>query len=481
MSQVSEIGQDLEPTKLTPPVIAIIGGGFCGVLVAVHLLRKAHIPLTIRLIESRPFLGRGIAYGTEILGHLLNVPAGKMSAFPDEPEHFLRWLEKQEDLLALWEDNSLNPGSFVPRKFYGMYGEFLLKEAIKNSPSGVTFEWIKDEAIGIQSQGNCGVITLKKEGNISAQKIVLALGNFPPSNPPTVDPTFYEDHQHYIGYPWSSNVFHGIQPDDNILLIGSGLTMIDLAISLQDQAHQGKIYVVSRHGLLPHSHQLTQVYPPLSLINSEPLTVLNLLRQIRQEIEKAASQGINWRSVIDGIRPETQTLWKGLSLPEKRRFLRHLRPYWEVHRHRAASQITAIIQELLERQQLEIYAGRVVRYQFDQTGEGIDVFIKKRQDDQFMSLRVNRVINCTGSECNYRLFKTPLIVQLLEQGLIEPDELNLGLKVSENGALIDSQGMISSILYTLGSSQKGTLWETTAIPEIRQQAVRLSQQLLDSF
>lgn len=478
MSQLSEIWQPLRGVFFPKRTIAIVGGGFSGVLLATQLLKHSSTiaPLEIKLIESKSVLGRGVAYSTDMSCHVLNVPAGKMSAFPDEPDHFFNWLEKQEDLLKELGDESLNPGTFVPRKIYGIYGQAILEDAIGNAPPHVTFEWIKEDAIDISPQGDNNEITLTNGDKIIADKIVLALGNFPPSNPTIDDPSFYQDREHYISYPWGVHVFDSIKPDENILLIGSGLTMVDIAIGLKSQNHQGKIYVVSRHGFLPQSHQVTLPYHGLTLRKITPLSIRNLLRQVRQIIKEAETQGINWRGVIDAIRPETQVLWQSLSLEEKRRFLRHLRPYWEIHRHRVAPKIFGLLQEILNSHQLQVIAGKVQK--FSVTPRGVDVFVKPRHSENLTCLTVNRVINCTGSECDYRQFQHPLIVNLRDRGLIRPDSLNLGLDVASNGALIGEDGVVSSWLYTLGSPRKGCLWETTAIPEIRQHAIALSQELL---
>lgn len=488
MSQVSEIWQPLRGVFFPKRTIAIVGGGFSGVLVATQLLKHSSMiafqavrstiaPIEIKLIESKSVLGRGVAYSTDISCHVLNVPAGKMSAFPDEPDHFFNWLEKREDLLKELGDESLTPGTFVPRKIYGIYGQAILEDAIRNAAPHVTFEWIKEDAIDISPQGENNEITLSNGEKMIAEKIVLALGNFPPANPTIEDPSFYQDQEHYISYPWGAHVFDSIKPDENILLIGSGLTMVDVAIGLKAKNYQGQIYVVSRHGFLPQSHQTSPPYPGLHLTKITPLSIRNLLRQVRQIIKQAETQGINLRGVIDAIRPETQVLWQSLSLEEKRRFLRHLRPYWEIHRHRVAPKIFGLLQEMLNSHQLQVIAGKVQK--FAVTPKGVDVFVKPRysNNDEFTRFTVNRVINCTGSECDYRQFKHPLIVNLRDRGLIRPDSLNLGLDVASNGALIGEKGVVSSGLYTLGSPCKGCLWETTAIPEIRQQAIALSQEV----
>lgn len=210
-----------------------------------------------------------------------------------------------------------------------------------------------------------------------------------------------------------------------------------------------------------------------------PRTTRLLVRRVRQEVESAIAQGQNWRAAIDSIRPLTQQLWQALPLEEQRRFLRHVRPYWEVYRHRVAPEVAASVTELLQSKQLAVYAGRIQAFQEDE--QGVDVVLLWRHSTKSQILRVARVINCTGPECDYRKSQHQLIVNLCSSGLIHPDILGLGLDVAPNGALLNSQGVASQFLYTLGSPRKGSLWETTAVAEIRVQAIALAKELSRSL
>jgi uncharacterized NAD(P)/FAD-binding protein YdhS len=252
--------------------------------------------------------------------------------------------------------------------------------------------------------------------------------------------------------------------------------MLDRAIALHQTGHAGKIYAISRHGLMPQGHRATSPYPVFLDISQEHNNIRILVRQVRQVVRAAISQGYDWRAVIDALRPLTQTIWKTLPLEEKQRFLRHIRPYWEVHRHRVAPNMADAITSMRDCGQLSVYAGRVLAYSEDR--EGVDVCVRKRHSPEPITIRVGKVINCTGPECDYRKFQDPLIANLLLSGLVRPDPLVLGLDVAANGALIDTEGKASQFLFTLGSPQKGYLWETTAVPEIRQQAAAIAQELL---
>lgn len=455
-----------------PATIAIIGGGFSGSMVAVHLLKNAVSPLRIKLIERRPVIGEGIAYSTNWDCHLLNVPAGRMSAFADHPEHFWHWLQARESEIG----KKFSQDDFVPRKLYGDYVKSILAEAEAEANKGVSLERLTDEAIALETTTERATIHLSNGKSLEADRVVLAVGNFPPADPPVADPSFYQS-QRYLRFWSAPSLLSSITVDEAILIIGSGLTAIDAILALERQGHQGKIYVVSRRGLLPQAHQPTTAYPPLFESEPLPTTVRSLVRRIRQEVKSAEIRGDNWQSIINSLRPHIQLIWHSLAIAEKQRFLRHVKPYWESHRHRVHSAIARQIEQKVAAGQLHLLAGRIQAYNED--AEGVNVLIRDRCSNSNTNLRVGAVINCTGSQCNYRRLQHPLIKNLLNSGLIKPDPLNLGLDVADNGALINVGGETSNLLFTLGSPQKGCLWETTAVSEIRQQAQTLAQQLVD--
>jgi uncharacterized NAD(P)/FAD-binding protein YdhS len=454
-----------------PPTIAIIGGGFSGCMVAVHLLRSATVPITVKLIERDPAAGLGVAYGTREDCHWLNVPASKMSAFPDDAGHFLHWLKSHGDPL-------LAADSFVPRKRYGAYLQAILQEAEAEAPRLARLERLQDEAIALLPDQEGSRIQLRSGRTLHVNRIVLAVGHFPPSDPVVADSSFYRNSR-YRSDPWSPAALRDIDPLDSVLLIGSGLTAVDLVLALQARSYQGVIHLISRHGLLPQSHRLSAPYPPFLAIADVSSTLRVLMRRIRQEIDLAARQGYDWRAVIDALRPQTPVLWQALTPVEKQRFLRHLRPYWDNHRHRIAPEVAATIDRLQQSGQLQVHAGCIRSY--NERDEGIDVSYKPRHQPELHALWVNWVINCTGPECNYRKLPHPLMVNLLATGLARPDALALGLEVDANGALVSATGVTSRQFYTLGPPQKGRLWETIAVPELREQAQSLARHLLQSL
>lgn len=450
------------------PAIAIIGGGYSGLMVAVHLLLSANSPLTIKLIERRPVIGQGIAYGTDLDSHLLNVPAGKISSFADEPDHFLSWLQNQNI-------PSVQADTFVPRKLYSQYIQGILNQAEASAAAGVRLERFHDEAVSLKTTAESVRIGLKSGEVLEVERVVLALGNLPAANPPIQDPSFYES-KRYVSWVWSTKWLTNLSANDPIVLIGAGLTAFDVVVALRQQGHQGKIHIVSRRGLLSQSHKSTEPYHSFLKAEQAPENIRALVRLVRQEIKRAKALGYDWRAVIDALRSENQKIWQSLSLTEKRRFLRHVRTYWDIHRHRTAPEIAQIITELIDAQQVVIHAGRILAYQED--AEGVNVFIRPRGKGETEILQAALVINCTGSQYDYRKYPHPLTQELLKSGLITPHPLNLGLKVAANGALVDAKGNVSQQLYTLGPPQIGELWETTAVPNIREQAKVLAEELL---
>ncbi|MGH8471985.1 MAG: FAD/NAD(P)-binding protein, partial [Gammaproteobacteria bacterium] len=439
--------------------IAIVGAGFSGTLVAAHLLRQAEGPLTVRLIERAPNqFGRGVAYSTIRDCHFLNVPAAKMSAFPDDAEHFLRWAMAREQSLVdpPWLTVT-TPASFLPRRVYGDYLSGVLDAAECAAPAGVRLERKTGEAVGL-GLVPCGVSLRMADGErVEAQRVVLALGNFHPGDPNVADRSFYASDR-YHGDPWGPEVLAALMETRSCLAIGSGLTMADWAITLSETGYRGTLHVLSRRGVWPKMHRPAAPVDFSIGADISPRAVRAWLRQIRQYIR---SQGCDWRAAIDALRPTTQDLWASLALPEQRRFLRHLRPYWDCHRHRLAPAVGEHLQALAESGQLVRHVGRIMGYQ--ESERDVAVRIKRRGLEEVTTLRVDAVVNCSGCESDYRKLESPLINDLLNQGLGHPDPLGLGLATGANGALIDAAGCASRHLYTLGPPEKGMLWETTAV------------------
>jgi uncharacterized NAD(P)/FAD-binding protein YdhS len=325
----------------------------------------------------------------------------------------------------------------------------------------------------VDRAGNRAQVNLRSGRTLLADKVVLALGHFPPGD--LRFPGKPAQSRHYVANPWTNRAIGDLASNQSVLLVGSGLTSVDVVLSLRKHGFRGTIHIVSRRGLLPQVHKAISPWPSF-LDEKSPKTARALLRLIRAQVEAAERLGGDWRSVIDSLRPFTQDIWRSLPRPDQQRFLRHLRPYWDVHRHRIASEIGTLLAAETMTGRIQTHKGRITKYLEDI--DGVDVTYRERKTGEPKRLYVNRVINCTGPEGDYRKVGHALLTNLLQRKMVRPDPLFLGLDVASDGALIDADGVASDILYTLGPVRKGGLWETIAVPEIRVQASELAALLL---
>ncbi len=461
--------------------LVIIGGGFSGTALAINLLRC--IPwLEIGIVDNGARPGQGVAYSTKNESHLLNVPAENMSAVPQDAAHFLEWTRANYDPAA-------EGGSFLPREVYGRYLESLWKQGARENPGKVSR--LQDEAIFLTQKSSHVEVHLKSGTELRAERVVLATGNFPALDP-QIDGLFpagakgippVAASNRYISSAWSNSpgsksALEDLHSSSPVLLIGSGLTSVDVALALESKGFRGTIHMVSRHGLIPSAHRSTDSW--FGYWNhSSPTTAMGLLRLVRLNIRNAAAIGVDWRGVIDALRPVTQEIWMTLDHAERRRFLRHVRSYWEAHRHRVAPQVGSVISRMIASGRLQVHAGRITKY--SETGASAEVTFRRRKDGIFQQLVVDRVINCTGPASDYRKVNDPLISSLFIQGLSRPDPTFLGLNVDSDGALLDAGGNPSKSLFVIGPARKGFAFETTAVPEIRAQAVQIARLLAQAL
>ena len=458
------------------PSVAIIGAGFTGSLLAVHLLRQARAPVTIDIIDKRKGLGRGLAYATDNVSHLLNVRAGNMSAFPDAPAHFVDWLSRIKGAAATEGVAGDSGYAFVPRRLYGAYLGEQLDAAVAGAGHGSRCRAHAASVIDVDRAGSAFTLRLNTGEKLQADTVALCLGNFPPRLPCEL-PADVGPHQ-VVADPWAEAALAGIPHDAAVLILGTGLTTVDVVLSLLDQGHTGPITALSRRGLLPHRH--TNAAPYRDFLGDRgglPTTTTAILRALRSEARAAAAQGDNWRSVVDAARPYLLRLWDGLSLAERRRFLRHARPYWEIHRHRMAPDVAARISAARERGQLKIRAGRVKEIR--RTGDTLLAAFHPRAANTLLHIKAGVLINCAGPETNFALIEDPLVTALLERGLIRPDPLGLGIETTPDGEVIGADGRAVRGLLALGPIARGAYWEMTAVPELRCLCAAAGKRLAD--
>jgi len=438
--------------------VVIVGSGASGTLVAANLRRRCS-PARIAIVERSGSFYRGIAYSTRSPHHLLNVRAGRMSAFASEPDHFLDWLRARTAGAADAAE------AFVPRALYGSY----LQSLIDPSIVPILGEVDRIEPV----EGGCR-LALTDGGVLEARFAVLALGNRQPSNLPVPDGGLYSSDR-YRGSLWVDPRLAELHAGEEVLILGTGLSMVDTVLSLLDAGHEGTIHLISRHGLLPLSHG---THPPRPLQLPLSPTLRELIRRLRAAAAERIAAGAGWEEVVDALRPDAARQWALFSLADRRRFLRHARAHWDVHRHRIAPQIGRRLRELQEVGRLRIHAGRVRG--FAPGPAGVEVRFQPRGQRTVEKLVVDQVFNCTGPGAPAAA-KEPLLQDLLARGLARLDPQGLGLETDGQGALVDGGGRPSTRLFTLGPLRLGELWETVAIPEIRVQAAALAERIVDAL
>jgi uncharacterized NAD(P)/FAD-binding protein YdhS len=446
--------------------IAIVGAGLCGRLVALQLLRQASSSVGIRLIDRADERSMGPAYSLDADDLLLNVPAARMGAFPDDHEHFLKWAQQRGIHAGPWD--------FLPRRLYRDYVFDLIRQARQERPNGPQFEHVRADVTDIEVAGDRAALHCVSAATVIADKAVLALGNFPPRDPHVAHSAALESPR-YVRNAWESDVLDAVPHRETVFLIGTGQTMVDIAITLHARGHEGRIVGISRHGALPLAHRGFDSYPPFLDELSECTRLLHMFRTVRAHLRRAEAAGIDPRAVIDSLRPGTQSLWLRLPDAEKRRFLRHVFRHWEIIRSRLPPQSRALIDAMHASGQLEIVAGRI-RDLVD-NGATIEVHYTRRAGGAIEVERAALVVNCIGPETDYERIDDALVKNLLRRGLIRKGPADLGIDTLPGGAIIGRDGSASSTLYTLGSTMKGVLWEVLAVPDIRVQAPRLASRL----
>jgi uncharacterized NAD(P)/FAD-binding protein YdhS len=368
--------------------IAIIGAGLSGRLLALNLLRFASSDdaVSVRMLDRGDERYMGPAYSYEADYLLLNVPAGRMGAFPEDPEHFLTWNR----------DGGVHAGpcDFLPRRLYRDYILALVREALQARAGGTTFEHVRGEVTDIDTEGGGATIHVKDKGPIVVDKAVLALGNFPPRHPPIENRSALES-ERYIRNPWDPGVLDCLSQRDTVFLIGTGQTTVDLAMALHRRAHEGRIIALSRRGLLPLAHSGFEPYESFFEEIKESKTIL----------DRAEFMGIDKRAVIDSLRPGTQTIWSGLVADEKRRFLRHLFRYWEIIRSRIPPESKAIIDTMCASGQLDVFAGRIRDLAESEAAMEVHYVPRGRTRQEVATAAL--VINCIGPESDYRKIDHP--------------------------------------------------------------------------
>ncbi len=446
--------------------IAIVGGGAAGTLAAIQLLRQATGPLRIAMFEPAPQPGRGVAYATTRAEHLLNVPAARMSALPDRPDDFLQWYAAQPEQAAH------APGSlaarFAARRDYARYLAARLQQARDASPASLAVLPWRITALDRDTAGGHWRLHAQ-DGAAGAARVLLAVGNAP--RPLPVRGAGALPRPARID-AWDYQAVAAIDPAARVCIAGTGLSMVDVLLTLAGNGHRGPVHLLSRHGLLPLAHAEGHALDDAFAV--EPLHALGprqRLAQVRRAVRDAAMRGLPWQAVMERLRPHGQALWRSLTPAGQRRFLRHGARYWDIHRHRIAPEAGALLQAWLAAGRLQVHRARL---ELAVAGQRCVQLTARAGGGQRLVFEVDHVVNATGLELRVQAMGNPLLEQLLGEGHARPGAHGIGLDSDTDGRLLDAAGHARDDLRVMGSLRIGEAWETIAVPELRLQAAAVA-------
>jgi uncharacterized NAD(P)/FAD-binding protein YdhS len=441
--------------------VVVVGAGASGALATIRLLKESsgsRQPIRLALVTSGAEIGRGPAYATMCDTHLLNVPAGKMSADPDDPDGFRDWL--------LARGRQTSQLDFVPRWIFGAYLGDQVAAAAKTYADTASVDRIADRVVGVFPVPGGMMVELAGGECLRARQVVLALGSFGPNRDWV--PDALRDSPLLIDNPWDFGRLREVPRHADVLLVGTGLTMCDVAVSVC--RGERTVYAISRSGLLPHPHTT-----PLSGELEMAMPAATSLRGVRQVILRHVVSSVratgDWRPAMDGVRPFTARIWQRFSDHDRADFLANYQRIWESHRHRIPPPTADALAIAVETGELEVNAAEIAAASPER--DRVRVWLSNGR-----KLDVGAVVNCAGPEYDVRRIDDPLVRQLTQTGLVRPGPQLLGMDTTDEGQLIGADGRATRPLWTIGSLRRGNLWETTAIPEIRTQAANLARQLV---
>lgn len=458
--------------------VAIIGGGFSGVATAIQLLRRSHPGrLEVFLIEKSSRIGGGLAYGSDRGTDLLNVPAEKMSVLPNEPEHFVNWLRRTTRL------NPREEVHFAPRFQYRNYLTDSLDEAASRWPTRNHLHRIENEVIDLQRNVDpeSWTLTLADQSELSADVVVLAVGWQGHRKLPQFTPGI-ENAEGFINQSWRTQALRQVDPDQRVLIVGTGLSMFDTVLDLEARSHRGQVLAISRRGLMPHPHAPNGRHhfsPDLAewLTTPETGRLPRKLRRLREELRTLRNRNLNWRALVAALRPLSPQIWQSWSVAEKFRFQQHYATLWDIHRHRCPPQTWSRVQAWIDVGRLEVLAARIQSIQRVPAGFEVRWLPRGAPKTAEYKATFQVIVNCLGPSSELGSSQQPLIRQLFKRGTIAPDSSSIGIDCTENLQVISRRGNPLRALYIVGPLLRGRFGEATAVPELRQHASLAASQI----
>jgi uncharacterized NAD(P)/FAD-binding protein YdhS len=457
--------------------ILIIGGGLSGSMLAAQLLRLPG-KRRILIIEPRSELGRGEAYSATELGHTLNGNAARMSVDPDNADDLTQWLtqfiaeggwpESDEQHVPIAE-------LFPPRGIFGLYVQQRLAEAqLVGASHGSTVEHVRGEVADLEVKEQGVVVSLADGQSLLGRFAVLATGMYAASRTPQRQSSGLNA---AAVDPWDVSAMQQLDPQARVLIIGSGLTMVDAVVSLQQAGHRGPVDIFSRHGLLPHVRRQPPAWADFLGEDPSIRSPRQLVRKLREQCALAVANGIDWQAPLDTVRANIGRLWNQATDVQRRQFVRHVRPWWESHHHRSPPLSAALLAQLIEEGRVTIQAASLQALEILPSGQ-LQIQIRRRGQTQPSTVIGDALINSTGIEYDWRRVDRPLPRQLLARGLIQPGPLALGIAADHGGAVLDAQGQVSARLFAMGPPLRGMWWESTAVTDVALQAKALAARLV---
>jgi uncharacterized NAD(P)/FAD-binding protein YdhS len=453
-------------------IVTIVGGRISGSALATYLLSSPPAGIEVHMIDPATDAGQISAPGDANSPNPLNVPAGRLSLYGDAPNDFVRWARHHGPRLGWPQAATANSASYLPRQLFYQYVQSALEEAAARALSSTGTKVVRHvgTVTRLTRSGERLAIDIDTGARIDSDTIVLAPGFRAPEVPFPVS----GEGSRFIADPWTQNALGGIGRHDRIIAVGSGLMLVDVIASLNETRHRGKVTAISSHGLLPFVRGVSEPHPPMLTEADASLGLRHAFRKLRAAI--ADGQG-DWRTAIDSLRPITDALWRSLPPPDQDRMLRHLRPYWELQRHRLPADSADMLLRWASRRQLDIVAGRIAS--IEQRADGIDLIINHRggtREPERWS--ADWVINCLPPASLFSEPRNPLTESLLAAGLARPNRTGQGFDHDPAGHAIDTKGNSVENVFILGQARRGHAFEAALIPTLRPQFESLAASII---
>ena len=450
--------------------VIIVGGGFSGTALAIHLARTSSSRLLITVVEPRASLGGGVAYSTQEPAHRINVPASRMQLSGEEQGAFDRWYRQQPecslDSVAHCEDGAVYP----QRSLFGRYLAEQFAAAAQAHPH-VTLRHVQASAIGWEGEQ----LLLSNGETLQGDVLALAISHPPPSLPRALQP--FSTHPALIANPWQHGVLDAIDSESSVAIIGTGLSMADVVVSLGTRQHRGPLIAFSRRGQLSRDN-LSGEWPEWTLAPQDVSSARLWLRHIRAEVARAAEQDLPWQRVLDQVRVQGQDIWQSLPLREQQRFVRHLRSWWDVHRYRIAPQVSAVINARRQQGSLKVLAARLC--EISDLGKQLQITLRTREGAS-ETHRLDHLIVTTGPGHEALTASQPLLQSLSQQGLIRADLLGFGIDVDSQSRTLNLTGQPNARLFVVGPAARARFGELMGLPQVADHAAAVARHILQEL